>query len=510
MIKDLDIRSFKGLESVELKDCGKLNALIGKNNSGKSSVLHALDMAGLALSVRNWNAFQPKLEIKDLFGEAGKFEINIVYDDDRKIRIKTHDPDFNPIIEPPPDEAQRFKSVLILPDPGLGLARREHRTPKWILDQLEARNYGEINSLQILHAVKYYADHDLRGFKKADYDDLVTEVLRYFPELEDVESDITEHSIPTLNYKEYGRKLDILYSGTGLRHFLDILLKTTMSRAQVVLLDEPELGLHPDLQRRFIEYLRKLADEKNLQFFLATHSQVLLNYADTMTFFRITNTKGKRVTSKVPNEGIHVLMSDLGIRPSDVFNQDLCLLVEGSTDVVFFEHVIRTLYKKEFEKVAVGVIQYGGGSASGIANGTIDVSNIVPAQKYTFWTHDRDAKPTDPPAADAKAFSDKLASIGLECRIWSKRSIEWYFPEQIHVEAQNGDGAKETATRAILNGDQSKSYRDAAAPHAVCTPRGKKLRQLLQKHLTDKNQLDKEIQAIVEKLITWKKEIFAE
>jgi Predicted ATP-dependent endonuclease of the OLD family len=283
-----------------------------------------------------------------------------------------------------------------------------------------------------------------------------------------------------------------------------------MSRAQVVLLDEPELGLHPDLQRRFIEYLRKLADEKNLQFFLATHSQVLLNYADTMTFFRITNTKGKRVTSKVPNEGIHVLMSDLGIRPSDVFNQDLCLLVEGSTDVVFFEHVIRTLYKKEFEKVAVGVIQYGGGSASGIANGTIDVSNIVPAQKYTFWTHDRDAKPTDPPAADAKAFSDKLASIGLECRIWSKRSIEWYFPEQIHVEAQNGDGAKETATRAILNGDQSKSYRDAAAPHAVCTPRGKKLRQLLQKHLTDKNQLDKEIQAIVEKLITWKKEIFAE
>jgi hypothetical protein len=28
--------------------------------------------------------------------------------------------------------------------------------------------------------------------------------------------------------------------------------------------------------------------------------------------------------------------------------------------------------------------------------------------------------------------------------------------------------------------------------------------------LTDKNQLDKEIQEIVEKLITWKKEIFAD
>src|SRR6266849_4425056 len=133
MIKHLDIRSFKGLESVELKDCGKLNALIGKNNSGKSSVLHALDMAGLALNVRNWNAFQPKLEIKDLFADVGKFEINIVFGDNHKIQVKTSPPHFNPIIEPAPDDGHRFKSILVLPDPGLGLARREHRSPKWVV-----------------------------------------------------------------------------------------------------------------------------------------------------------------------------------------------------------------------------------------------------------------------------------------------------------------------------------------------------------------------------------------
>jgi AAA domain, putative AbiEii toxin, Type IV TA system len=510
MIKHLDIHSFKGLESVELRDCGKLNALIGKNNSGKSSVLHALDMAGLALSVRNWNTFQPKLETKDLFGEAGKFEINITFDDDRKIQIKTNEPDFNPIIDPDPDDAQRFKSVLVLPDPGLGLTHRQHRTPKWIVEQLESRNYAEINSLQILYAVKYYAERNLRGFTKADYDALIAEVLRYFPDLEDVESDITEHSIPTLNYKEYGRKLDILYSGTGLRHFLDILLKTTMSGASVVLLDEPELGLHPDLQRRFMEYLGRLADEKRLQFFLATHSQVLLNFADVMTFYRITNRKGKRVTSKVPSDGIHVLLSDLGIRPSDVFNQDLCLLVEGSADVIFFEHVIRTLYKDEFEKIAIGIIQYGGGAASGISDGTIDVSNIVPAQKYTLWTHDRDAKPADAPDAAATAFNAKLVATGIESHVWNKRSIEWYFPEQVHVEAQGGDAAKEAATRAILNGDQSESYRNAAKPHGVHRPRGKRLRVLLTKHLTDRAQLDQEIRDVIDKLLVWKKEILGE
>jgi putative AbiEii toxin of type IV toxin-antitoxin system/OLD-like protein len=273
---------------------------------------------------------------------------------------------------------------------------------------------------------------------------------------------------------------------------------------------EPELGLHPDLQRRFMEYLRKLADDKKLQFFLATHSQVMLNYADFVTFYRITNKKGKRETSKVPNDGIHVLMSDLGIRPSDVFNQDLCILVEGSADVVFFEHIIRTLYKEDFEKVAVGIIQYGGGAASGITDGTIDVSNIVPAQKYTFWTHDRDAKPTESPSADATAFNAKLLSLGLESRTWNKRSIEWYYPEQVHVEAQGGDASKENATREILKGDQGEPYKKAAKARNVYVPRGKKLRELLKKHLTDRNQLGQEIQDVVDKLLFWKKEIFGE
>ena len=106
-------------------------------------MLHAIDMAGLALNVRDWNAFQPKLEIKDMFADVGKFEINIIYSDESKTQIRANEQHFNPIIEPAPNDAQRFKSVLILPDPGLGLARREHRSPKWIVEQLEARNYGE-------------------------------------------------------------------------------------------------------------------------------------------------------------------------------------------------------------------------------------------------------------------------------------------------------------------------------------------------------------------------------
>ena len=84
---------------------------------------------------------------------------------------------------------------------------------------------------------------------------------------------------------KYGKQLDILYSGTGLKHFLDVLLKTTVSGANVILIDEPEMGLHTDLQRKFIEYLDKLARTKSLQIFLATQSQIVQTFADSARHF---------------------------------------------------------------------------------------------------------------------------------------------------------------------------------------------------------------------------------
>jgi len=61
-LKNITIRSFKGLENVALSDCGAVNAIVGKNNSGKSSILHAIDLASLALSVSDWSNFELKLE----------------------------------------------------------------------------------------------------------------------------------------------------------------------------------------------------------------------------------------------------------------------------------------------------------------------------------------------------------------------------------------------------------------------------------------------------------------
>jgi len=509
-IKDIEIHSFKGLESISLTNCGEINAIVGKNNSGKSSILHAIDMAGLALTVRSWNQFQPKLAIKDLFANVGDFSISLRYENDSEVRI-TATPGFGPQFTPAVDEAQKFKTVQILPDVGYGMLRRRHQTPLNIISQVEARNFTEVNSLEILHAIKFYAERNERELCRKDYDNLLREIKRYFPEIEEVESDRTEQDIATLTYMEGGNKFDILYSGSGLKHFLDVLLKTTISGANIVLIDEPEMGLHPDLQRRFIEYLRRLANEKEVQFFLATHSPVLLNYADIVSYYRITNIKGKRDVLPVSADAIHTLLSDLGLRPSDLFNQDICLLVEGSSDVIFLEHIIRNLYKKEFENIAICVVQYAGGAAEGIISGAINVSNIIPAQKYTYWTRDRDAKPNEKPSENATKFENALTKLYLKCHIWSKREIEFYYPEKVLVAAQQGNKVKEEAVISILNGDQGGKFTDLARGYQICVPTGIYLRRLLKGYLTDKQQLDTEIRGIIEnELIPWKKEILGE
>ena len=514
LLKHISINYFKGLDSIELKDCGNLNVIVGKNNSGKSTILHAIDMAALALNFGSWNQFQLKRNIEDLFSNIGKFKINLTYKDDSKIEISIFNSNNrnSPIIIPEPNEIQKYKSILIQPSLSAGLITRNRRSPKQVIEYINSYEYSQVNSLDILYAINYYATHNQSGFIPEDYDKLINEIIHYFPEIASVESDRTEEDISTLNYEEYGKKLDIIYSGTGLLHFLDVLLKITISKANIVLLDEPESALHPDLQRQFIEFLHRISGEKKIQFFLATHSQVLLNYVDLVTIYRITNKKGKREVSQISKDVVHTILSDLGLRASDIFNQDICILLEGQSDVIFFEHIIRKLYKEEFKNIAVAILQYGGGAAEGIISRRIEVSNIIPAQKYIFWMHDRDKKPSEEPSPNATKFKNCIEkNDGFKCHIWKKREIEYYYPECIHVKAQQNDKDKEEATLKILNGDQGKKYCKAAKGKNLCVPKGNYLRNLLKENLNSKDELDEEIREIVEKkLIPWKKEILGE
>jgi hypothetical protein len=502
MITDLTIRYFKAFENVTARGLDRLNAFVGRNNARKSSVLHALDMAGLALRWNDWGRFHLKLKVEDSFWDRGDFALTFATDTGHTIKISAQNRR-QPIVNLGGARKEDFDSMLILPDSGLGILNRRPASPHEVFNYIQDRNYTNVNALDILQAISFYAKREERGFTQADYYNLIDEVRAFFPELESVVSERTEDLLATLEYQENGRTLDILYSGMGLRRFLDVLIKVTLSKATLILLDEPEFGMHPELQRRFLTFLQTFAAQRNLQIFMATHSPVFINASAEFEVFRVSNERGVRSITRVPPELRHTIFGDLGVRPSDLFQNDICLMVERQDDVVFFECALHELYKQEFAGLAVGVVQYAGKAAAGITSGDLSIANVAGAQPYLHWIRDRDAASGAPPDGDAKAFVDALHGASQSATLLAKRELEFYVPEQVYVQAQNGDVVKEVDVRAIFAGAQSHKFRKAMSTSGCHVPRGSELRRLLRMHLSRTN-LDPEIRNIVEGiLIPW-------
>ncbi len=63
-INELRIAQYRGLQDLELKDCGRVNLLVGENNSGKTTVLDALSLFCRPLDIANWREVAWRREIK--------------------------------------------------------------------------------------------------------------------------------------------------------------------------------------------------------------------------------------------------------------------------------------------------------------------------------------------------------------------------------------------------------------------------------------------------------------
>jgi len=53
----------------------------------------------------------------------------------------------------------------------------------------------------------------------------------------------------------------------------------------VMVIDEPDLHIHSSLQKMLVEYMRKRANEENVQFIIATHSPTIINEANSEELF---------------------------------------------------------------------------------------------------------------------------------------------------------------------------------------------------------------------------------
>ena len=137
------------------------------------------------------------------------------------------------------------------------------------------------------------------------------------------------------------------YFSSGEREIFDFLAGVISTNVMhgIVVIDEPELHLHPRWQTIYLDLFEKLGVERNLQFILATHSPVFVTHETISAVTRIYRRDGASrhiaIASDALPQQTHLIRIVHSHNNERIFFADRVALVEGITDRLMFESLVQ-------------------------------------------------------------------------------------------------------------------------------------------------------------------------
>ncbi len=242
-----------------------------------------------------------------------------------------------------------YKTPLYLDSKGKILDRE----PFVALNQIEnQQNNEQVNIRGLLYSLKKKEPAKFADFKQR--------LLEIFTEIEDIDAihneDLGEfqlviHEKLRNNGDTKSVSYDINNVGQGMQTLVIMLSTILLLKPSIVLMDEPEVHMHPSLIKDFVGYIKKLSVDT--QFIMTTHSEVLINEVGLDKVFYLENDieqKGIIVTKvddknklleAVNSLGYNVDSSAYTIKPS-VF-----VFTEGTSDK---DYILAFAKKANLEK----------------------------------------------------------------------------------------------------------------------------------------------------------------
>jgi predicted ATP-dependent endonuclease of OLD family len=190
--------------------------------------------------------------------------------------------------------------------------------------------------------------YSLKKKEPTKFNEFKQRLLEIFTEIEDIdvinneevnEFQLVIHEKLRNNGDTKSVKYDINNVGQGMQTLVIMLSTILLLKPSIVLMDEPEVHMHPSLIKEFVGYIKKLSVET--QFIMTTHSEVLINEVGLDKVFYLENDieqKGiivtkvddkNRLLEAVNSLGYNVDSSAYTIKPS-VF-----VFTEGPSDKDF-------------------------------------------------------------------------------------------------------------------------------------------------------------------------------
>ncbi len=127
---------------------------------------------------------------------------------------------------------------------------------------------------------------------------------------------------------------DLRNVGGAARQVLCILAFVwTAEEGDILLIEEPELNLHPSAQRRLSTFLLHRARDRNLQIVLSTHSTLFARRGpDCRTYLVTLDPERGTVVRLLEEQELGDSCAVLGMRHVYIFGYDVCLLLHGDSE----------------------------------------------------------------------------------------------------------------------------------------------------------------------------------
>lgn len=306
MLKTVHIKNFRGFESFELQNLGQINLLVGKNNSGKTSVLEAIQLLHSGINLKPLTEIM--LNRGEFFGnerEAGQRELDLnclFYSyqlEGHKITIsgvtnnsKNNNIDFNAYFDL--QSYPNSQNIPIIKKKVLRINHTQGQEAFVVSDRntlsLENLQYLQVTVAKELPKTQFITPTSLTAGRMIDLfneivlnpeEMIVNEALKIIePKLKRIAPVVpqTSHNLSNLRggfvvrLADSEQRIPIGSLGDGIWRMLGLALSLACAKGGVLLVDEIDTGLHFTTLTDMWKLLWETAKKLDVQVFATTHS----------------------------------------------------------------------------------------------------------------------------------------------------------------------------------------------------------------------------------------------